>query len=169
MFCTNVLVRAYVLVGTNVHGGANVLVRPNVLSDFVSIFTMKSCTFILICFVRIGLFCLHEKFQISQSSSSGFLSKNATSFIIFAEKKNLLVNYSQFYISQQKLSDFDHNWPKTRRLLFSIPISTAWAIVQWIVCQPGFLVSEEQEEEVESPILGGVRMIISALSISNFF
>ena len=36
------------------------------------------------------------------------------------QKKNLFVKYLQFYISQKKLSDFDHKWPKTRQLLFKI-------------------------------------------------
>ena len=60
-----------------------------------------------------------------------FCKKNATFFIILQPKK-FLVNYLPFY--QNCFSFFDHNWPKTRQLLFkifSISISTAWAIVQW--------------------------------------
>ena len=56
---------------------------------------MKSLTdkkFIFRCFFTTGLFCLHEKFQVYQSSYSRFLRKNAIFFIIFVGKIFFLQN-----------------------------------------------------------------------------
>ena len=54
------------------------------------------------CFITTGLFCLHEKFQVYQSSYSRFLRKNAIFFIQFVGGNIFPTKYLRFYTSQKK-------------------------------------------------------------------
>ena len=73
---------------------------------------------ILRCFFRIGLFCLHTKFQVSQSSPSGFLSKNAIFFILFAEKIFFLKNIYGFTPVKKRIIRFGPKMSKSKAITF---------------------------------------------------
>ena len=80
---------------------------------------MKGCTdkkIILRFFFPTGLFCVHGKFQVRQSSPSIFLLKNATFFIIFVGKIFVLQNIYGFTPFIKILSCVDQKWPKTKQL-----------------------------------------------------
>ena len=85
------------------------------------VFTMKGWTvkkIILRCFFKIGLFCLHTKFQVSQSSPSGFLSKNAIFVIIFAEKIFFLENIYGFTAAKKRIIRFGPKMSKSWAITF---------------------------------------------------
>ena len=89
---------------------------------------------ILRCFFATGLFYLHEKFQLSQSSPSCILSKNDIFFIIFVGKIFFLQNVYGFTPVKFFLSDLGENWAKTEQLLlkrFQLLIAMEGCIVQW--------------------------------------
>ena len=73
---------------------------------------------ILRCFFTTGLFCLHEKFQVSQSSPSGFLSKYAIFLIIFAEKIFFLKNIYGFTPGKQRIIRFGPKMSKSKAITF---------------------------------------------------
>ena len=73
---------------------------------------------ILRCFFKIGLFCLHTKFQVSQSSPSGFLSKNAIFFILFAEKIFFLKNIYGFTPVKKRIIRFGPKMSKSKAITF---------------------------------------------------
>ena len=82
-------------------------------------------------FFRTNLFCLHETFQVLQSSPSGFFwSKNSIFFIIdiFLEK------YLPFCTSQKKdLSDISQKWAEPRQLQLKI-VSTHQLLIVLFSC-----------------------------------
>ena len=99
------------------------------------IFTMKGWTvkkIILRCFFATGLFYLHEKFQLSQSSPSCILSKKYIFFIIFVGKIFFLQNIYSFTPVKKILSHLDQKWAQTKQLLskkFQLPIAMEGCIV----------------------------------------
>ena len=87
------------------------------------IFTMNSWTdkkIILRCFITTGLFCLHEKFQVYQSSYSRFLRKNAIFYPICGGKYFSYKIFTVLHQSKKELSDLGQNWAKTKQLLLKI-------------------------------------------------
>ena len=100
------------------------------------IFTMNSWTdkkIILRCFITTGLFCLHEKFQVYQSSYSRFLRKNAIFLSYLWGKYFSCKMFTVLHQSKKELSDSGQNWAKTWHLLFKTwksSISIDSAIVQ---------------------------------------
>ena len=84
------------------------------------ILTMKGCTvkkIILRCFFTTDLLCLHEKFQVSQSSPSRFWLKNAIFYHICGE--NIFpAKCLQFYTSQKKLIRFGSKLSKNYAITF---------------------------------------------------
>ena len=103
------------------------------------IFTMKGWTvkkIILRCFFATGLFYLHEKFQLSQSSPSCILSKNYIFFIIFVGKIFFLQNVYGFTPVKKNVSALGQNWAKTKQLLlkiFQLLIAMEGCIVQCVL------------------------------------
>ena len=100
-------------------------------------FTMKGWTVkknILRCFFATGLFYLHEKFQLWQSSPSHFFIKKMAFFIIFVGKIFFLQNIYGFTPVKKILSHLDQKWAQTKQLLskkFQLPIAMEGCIVQW--------------------------------------
>ena len=85
------------------------------------IFTMKGWTekkIILRCFFTTSLFCLHEKFQVSQSSPSCFVKKMPIFYHICVKKYFSTKIFTVLHQSKKELLDLDQNWAKTRHLLF---------------------------------------------------
>ena len=85
------------------------------------ILTMKGCTvkkIILRCFFATGLFYLHEKFQLSQSSPSCILSKNDIFLSYLWGKYFSCKMFTVLHQSKKELSDSGQNWAKTWHLLF---------------------------------------------------
>ena len=85
------------------------------------IFTMKGLTdkkIILRRFFRTGLLCLHEKFQVYQSSPSGFVKKCQIFDHICVKKYFSIKIFAVLHQSKKELLDLDKNWAKTRHLLF---------------------------------------------------
>ena len=69
------------------------------------ILTIKGCTdkqIILRCFFTTDLLCLHEKFQVYQSSPSGFFYKKCHIFNHICGENIFLPKYLRFYTSQKK-------------------------------------------------------------------
>ena len=73
---------------------------------------------ILRCFLRIDLFCLHEKCQVSQSSPSGFMSKNALFFSIFEVEKVFLKNIYGFTQVKKRIIIFGRKMSKRKAFTF---------------------------------------------------
>ena len=102
------------------------------------IFTMNSWTdkkIILRCFITTGLFCLHEKFQVYQSSYSRFVKKVPNILSYLLKKYFSTKIFTVVHQSEKDLLDLDQNWAKTRHLLFKTwksSISMDSAIVQWM-------------------------------------
>ena len=91
---------------------------------------------ILRCFFATGLFYLHEKFQLWQSSPSHFFIKKMAFFIIFVGKIFFLQNIYGFTPVKKILSHLDQKWAQTKQLLskkFQLPIAMEGCIVQCIV------------------------------------
>ena len=91
---------------------------------------------ILRCFFATGLFYLHEKFQLWQSSPSHFFIKKWHFFIIFMGKIFFLQNIYGFTPVKKILSQLDQKWAQTKQLLskkFQLPIAMEGCIVQ---CYP---------------------------------
>ena len=87
---------------------------------------MKSLTdkkIILRRFSRTGLLCLHEKFQVCQSSPSGFVKK-CQIFDHICMKNFSIKIFTVLHQSKKELLDLDQNWAKTRHLLFKTWISS---------------------------------------------
>ena len=89
---------------------------------------------ILRCFFATGLFYLHEKFQLWQSSPSHFFIKKMAFFIIFVGKIFFLQNIYGFTPVKKILSHLDQKWAQTKQLLskkFQLPIAMEGCIVHW--------------------------------------
>ena len=87
---------------------------------------------ILRCFFATGLFYLHEKFQLWQSSPSHFFIKKMAFFIIFVGKIFFLQNIYGFTPVKKVLSHLDQKWAQAKQLLskkFQLPIAMEGCIV----------------------------------------
>ena len=117
---------------------------------------MKSLTdkkVILRCFFTTGLFCLHEKFQVYQSSYSRFVKKMPNILSYLRKQYFSTKIFTVLHQSKKELLDLDQNWAKTRHLLFKTwksSISMDSTIVHWGTVESKMAIFILTWEEVRS-------------------